>query len=257
MHGFASLGSGSKGNCLYLGTTQTKILIDAGLSARATKNRLAEIGVSLEEISAILISHEHSDHIAGLKTLVQKYNLPILANSQTANAIYKNQGICPQFKIFTTSERFTYKNIEVFPFSVTHDAIDPVGFTLSFDKIKLGICTDCGFATSLIKHHLKQCHYLFVEANHDPNMVHACPRPPIYKQRVLGRSGHLSNEACGQLVKEVLHDDLKEVQLGHLSKECNHPIKALEALQQVLPPHVQLQVASQDEVGKRILFSTL
>lgn len=257
MHGFCSLASGSRGNSLYLGTENTKLLIDVGLSLRALKVKLTEIGVAIEEISAILITHEHSDHILGLKSLCQKYKIPIFANSQTAHAIYKNLGFSPEFKIFTTGESFTFQGITIFPFSITHDAVDPVGFTLSFSGIKFGICTDCGFVTALIKHHLQKCHYLFVEANHDPHMVHACPRPLVYKQRVLGRSGHLSNEACSELVKELLHENLRHVQLGHLSKECNHPIKALEAVQgalNLLSHKIPLHIASQEEIGEKIYF---
>jgi len=257
MRGFCSLASGSRGNSLYVGTGKVKLLIDAGLSLRATQSKLKEIGISFEEIDAILITHEHSDHILGLKTICQKYKIPIFANSQTAEAIYKMVGFCPEFKIFTTGETFIFGEIAIFPFSTTHDATDPVGFTLSFDDIKFGICTDCGFATSLIKHHLQGCHYLFVEANHDPHMVYACPRPLIYKQRVLGRSGHLSNEACQELIQELLHNNLRVVQLAHLSKECNHPTKALEVVQRALDRSnhmIALHIATQDSIGERIYF---
>lgn len=257
MKGFCSLASGSKGNSLYFGTERTKLLIDMGLSLRATKTKLAELGVDLAEISAVLITHEHSDHILGLKAFCQKYAIPIFANSQTAHAIYTYLGLRPNFKLFTTGESFVFQDITIFPFSTSHDAVDPVGFTLSFSGIKLGICTDCGFVTSLLKHHLKACDYLFVEANHDPHMVYACSRPLVYKQRVLGRSGHLSNEACKELVQDVLHDQLKEVQLGHLSRECNHPTKALEAVQEVLhlaPHKIALHIATQESIGNKIYF---
>jgi phosphoribosyl 1,2-cyclic phosphodiesterase len=257
MRGFCSLASGSKGNCLYLGTEKTKLLIDVGLSLRSIQSKLKEIDVSLEEISAILITHEHSDHILGLKSICQKYEIPVFANSHTAQAIYKILGLCPDFTFFTTGESFTFREITIFPFSTMHDAVDPVGFTFSFEGIKFGICTDCGFVTSLIKHHLRGCHYLFIEANHDPHMVHACPRPLIYKQRVLSRSGHLSNEACKELVQEVLHKDLRQVQLGHLSKECNHPSKALEMVQKALQcsPHpIDLYIATQESIGQKIYF---
>jgi len=255
MEGFCSLSSGSRGNSLYFGTQKTKILIDAGLSGRATEKKLAEIGVSIDEIEAILITHEHSDHIQGLKTLALKKQIPVLANAPTARAISHILHDCPQFKIFTTGESFQFGGINIHPFSIQHDSVEPVGFTLSFDHLKLAICTDLGFATSLVRHQLKNCDHLFVESNHEPYMVHACPRPPVYKQRVLSRNGHLSNEECAALVKEVMHPNLKSIQLAHLSKECNNPAKALEHVSKVIQEHsIKLSVASQEAIGEVISF---
>ncbi|MCH9704446.1 MAG: MBL fold metallo-hydrolase, partial [Chlamydiae bacterium] len=209
MKGFCPLASGSKGNTIFFGSSETKILIDAGLSGRATKMRLAEIGITLEEIEAILITHDHSDHVSGLKTLALKFGIPVLANAETAKGIYAQLKECPKFHIFTTNERFEFKDLSILPFSVQHDTPDPCAFTIETDGIKVGFCTDLGFATSLVKRHLHKCDYLYVEANHEPHMVHACSRPMVYKQRVLSRSGHLSNEACCDLLEEIVHDELK------------------------------------------------
>ena len=179
MKGFCPLASGSKGNCIYVGTDKTKILIDAGLSARAISERLSEIHVSLDEIDAILITHEHTDHIRGLEQLACRRSIPVFANSDTARGIYEVLGICPTFKIFSTGEPFEFQDLEIHPFSIQHDTFDPVAFTIKVDGLKLGFCADLGFATTLVKSALKNCDYLYIEANHQPSMVHASPRPGL------------------------------------------------------------------------------
>jgi phosphoribosyl 1,2-cyclic phosphodiesterase len=254
MEGFCPLASGSKGNCIYFGTKKTKILIDAGLSAKATQKKLEEINVDLRDIQAILISHEHTDHIQGLKGLALKMGIPVLANSETAKGIYSILKECPKFKIFTTGTTFTFEDIAIHPFSIQHDTPDPVAFTLHIDGLKIGICTDLGFATTLVRTHLKECDYLYVEANHKPSMVLASSRPPIYKLRVLGRNGHLSNEACGELLKEVMHPKLKHIHLAHLSQECNSPTAALEAVREKIGDSIKISIALQEVRGKEIYF---
>lgn len=256
--GYCPLASGSKGNCLYFAHKRTKILIDAGLSGRATQNKLHEIGVEIEEVQAILITHEHSDHIAGLKMLALKKQIPVIANIETAKAITKQLGECPEFQIFTTGERFQFGDLYITPFSIQHDSCDPVAFRIEAGSAKIGICTDLGFATSLVKRHLTGCDFLHIEANHEPHMVHACSRPPVYKQRVLSRSGHLSNEACGDLIQEVLHDGLKHIHLAHLSQECNHPERALNSIREKLAQkgreELEVSIAFQDQVSRGIEF---
>lgn len=251
--GFCPLASGSKGNCIYFSSGQTKILIDAGLSGRATQGKLAEIDVDLTEISAILISHEHSDHIRGLNQLALKMGIPVLANAETAKGIYAALGACPTFKIFSTGETFEFGDIEIHPFTVQHDTPDPVAFTLRTGSVKVGICTDLGFATTLVKNTLQECDYLYLEANHQPSMVHACNRPMIYKQRVLGRCGHLSNEACGTLLAEVAHPGLKHVHLAHLSEECNSEEVALKEVS-ARAANIPLSIAYQKQISKAVEF---
>ncbi|MBI3900703.1 MAG: MBL fold metallo-hydrolase, partial [Chlamydiia bacterium] len=239
---------------LYFGSKNTKILIDAGLSGLATKTRLSEIGVNLEEIEAIVITHEHTDHISGLKTLALRYGIPVYANAETAKGIYAALGECPSFKIFTTGEGFSIGDIHLHPFSIQHDTADPVAFTLHTDNIKVGICTDLGFATTLVRSHLRECDYLHIEANHEPSMVHACARPQIYKQRVLGRSGHLSNAECADLLHEVLSKRLKHIHLAHLSQECNAEVTALETIRKKIGVEVEITIAPQYKIGKPIHF---
>lgn len=257
MRGFCPLASGSKGNSIFFGTDKTKILIDAGLSGKATTEKLAEIGVNVREIEAILITHEHTDHIQGLRVLALKYGIPVFANHETAKGIVETFHDCPKFKIFSTGETFHFKDLEIHPFSIQHDTLDPVAFTIKVDGLKLGFCTDLGFVTSLVKNHLKQCDYLYVEANHEPDMVHASSRPMIYKQRVLSRSGHLSNEACGNLLADVTHSGLKHVHLAHLSQECNTPEKALSVIRDILEKHginLDICTAPQERISKAIHF---
>ncbi len=221
MIGFCPLASGSKGNCIYVGTPNTKILIDAGISRRMLISRLAEIGVELSQIDGILITHDHTDHIAGLNTLGLKMGIPILANAETAKGIVEHFHDCPKFKIFSTGETFEFGDLEIHPFSISHDTMDPVAFTIKACGFKMGFCADLGFATTLVINHLQRCDYLYIESNHDVHMVHASPRPMVYKQRVLSRSGHLSNEDCARLLEQVCHADLKHIHLAHLSSECN------------------------------------
>jgi phosphoribosyl 1,2-cyclic phosphodiesterase len=257
MKGFCPLASGSKGNSIFLGTEKTKILIDAGLSGRALKLKLAQLQVDLSEIDAVLISHEHGDHIQGLKVLAFQMGIPVLANCDTAKGITDYFHDCPKFKLFSTGEPFEFGDLQIHPFSIPHDTLDPVAFTIRTPFAKLGICTDLGFVPSHVEHHLKECDLLYVEANHQPSMVHACSRPPIYKQRVLGRNGHLSNEACGALLNKVVHPGLKHVYLAHLSSECNSPETALGVVKSCMTDHVhspEITIAFQDQLSKAIAF---
>lgn len=257
MKGFCPLASGSKGNCIYLGTDHTKILIDAGISAKAIQTRLSEINVDLADIDAILITHEHSDHIQGLKTLAYKKGIPILANHETAKGIVAAFHDCPKFKIFSTGETFEFGDLEIHPFSIQHDTLDPVAFTIRLNNLKLGFCTDFGFATSLVQVQLSNCDYLYVESNHEPSMVHASPRPMIYKQRVLSRNGHLSNDACGNLLAHVYNPKLKHAHLAHLSSECNSPQTALKVIREILDAkgiQLDMSIAAQDKISRAIFF---
>jgi phosphoribosyl 1,2-cyclic phosphodiesterase len=257
MLGFCPLASGSKGNCIYLGTRNTKILIDAGISFKMTKEKLSEINVDIEEIDAVLITHEHTDHIKGLEVLVGNLGIPILANSDTAKAIFSTFSECPKFKIFSTGESFEFGDIEVHPFSIQHDAVDPVAFVIKGEGLKLGFCTDLGFATTHVIQQLKGCDYLYIEANHEPSMVHASARPIVYKKRVLSRQGHLSNAECANLLAEIIDEKLKHIHLAHLSSECNSPDLAkltIETKLKELGYELEVSIAYQDKVSKGILF---
>ncbi len=257
MKGICPLASGSKGNAIYIGTDQTKILIDAGISFKMLCKRLEEIQVKIEEIDAILITHEHTDHINGLEVLTSKLEIPIFANRETAKGIYESLKMIPKYKIFTTSEPFIFRDLKIHPFSIPHDALDPVGFVITANGMKIGVCADLGHVTSSIRKHLQGCDYLYIEANHQVSMVHTSSRPMIYKQRVLGKQGHLSNDACAELLSSVHHEGLKGAYLAHLSSECNTPELALKVVGESLTRGqkiLKLMVARQECVSEPTSF---
>jgi len=252
---FCPLASGSRGNALLIGTEKTRVLVDAGISAKALAVRLAELHLSIEDIDAIIVSHEHHDHIAGLKTLALARGIPVIANLKTAQTISSILGECPKFKIFSTGETFEFQDLEITPFSVKHDAVDPVGFAIVTNETKIGIATDLGQVTSSVMAHLSGSKILYVEANHEPSLVAASKRPYIYKERVLSPLGHLSNEACGELLGQIWHPELRHVFLAHLSSECNHPHIALRVIQGALGEKKEsfdLAIAWQDKISAPI-----
>ena len=258
MIGFCSLASGSKGNCIYVGTKETRLLIDAGISPTTIYKRLAEINVEPETIDALLLSHEHIDHMRSMVALSQKWNIPILANSDTAKALIQTTEATLKLKVFTTMEPFTFGDIEILPLPIPHDAVDPVAFIVQVAGYKLAICTDLGFVTSQVVKDLQKCDYLYIEANHEPSMVQACNRPDIYKKRVLSPQGHLSNAQCATLIQEIAHGQLKEVILAHLSEECNAPALAYKTIQSTLNRlqlNTQLSIAPQEGLSKLLYFN--
>ncbi len=261
MIGFCPLASGSKGNALYLGTPKAKILIDVGISKKSLVERLETIGVEIAEIDAVIITHEHHDHICGLKSLYKAKQIPIFTNRLTAKQLVSHLKFLPKFKIFTTAEPFSYLDMEIESFSIQHDTVDPVGLVIKMGGKKLGICTDLGFVTPVVRGKLLGSHYLYLESNHQPNMVHACKRPQVYKQRVLSRTGHLSNEECSNLLSELYHPELEAIYLAHLSSECNHPEVALQMAEKKLLEKTKnlpkLMIAHQDRVSEGIDFSEL
>lgn len=240
MQGFFPLASGSKGNCAYLGVKDTKILIDLGITKAAVARELLCMGIHPEEIQAIFISHEHSDHIAGLKSFVKEYNTPVVCNRSTAKAIYQHNSQIPSFLIFSTGIHFEFRDLLVETFSVPHDAEEPVGFVFHYQNQKFGFCTDLGCATSWIKHALYDCDYLFIESNHDPDQVNLSTRPVIYRRRVLSKTGHLSNQECGLLLKQVITPKLRNIYLAHLSNECNSPQLALNTVAASIESHTSI-----------------
>ena len=229
MQGFCPLASGSRGNSIYLETEKAKILIDAGLSFKELKRRLSELNVDISQIDAVLITHEHKDHIEALKGIKEHTNIPVFCNSETAKGIYQNLRFLPKCKIFSSDESFGFKDLKIQPFSIQHDTLDPVGFLIYYQSLalgkdlKLGFCTDLGIATTSVTKYLEGCNYLYLEANHDLNMLMASNRPEMLKRRIASRQGHLSNEESFQLLSDLLHPELKHIFLAHLSSDCNSP----------------------------------
>lgn len=245
------LGSGSRGNSTYIEAGRTRLLIDAGLSARQIRQRLAAIGRSPETLTAILVTHEHSDHINGLRVLCRNLPAPVYCNRLTRDAIlYSLPDVRLDFRLFETGAVFQIGEVEVESFSVPHDAQDPVGFLIRTDGGQVGFLTDLGHATRLVLERVRPAHALVLEANHDVRLLQEdLRRPWSVKQRILSRHGHLSNEAAADALAEILHDGLRHVLLGHLSQDCNRPELAEQCvrarLQAMGATHVRLEVASQ------------
>ena len=244
------LGSGSAGNCAYMETDETRILVDAGLSARQIKTRLASIGRVPENLTGILITHEHSDHVQGLVTLSKKLRIPIYCNRLTQEATQFQLDTTLDCHLFATGASFEIGDVAVDSFSIPHDAQDPVAFLLRTNGASIGFVTDLGHVTKLVIDRLRPANVLVLEANHDVKMLQECPhRPWSLKQRILGRHGHLSNEAAADAAEQIMSAGLRHLYLAHLSRECNRPELAYqvvnERLQRIGAHHVQLQLTSQ------------
>lgn len=249
------LASGSSGNAIYVASEKTRLLIDAGLSAKQVAVRLEQIGVAPEHISGICISHEHGDHVNGIRVLQKRHAIPIYVNAGTLNGIRrmpKSDEI--EAKIFQTGSPFKVGDITVEPFSVPHDAYEPVGFRLQAGDCAVGVVTDLGMSTSLIREKLKGCRALVLEANHDEDLLREAPRPWSLKQRIRSRQGHLSNIDAARLIIECATDVLEHVFLAHLSSDCNTPDTALRTIESQLRldglAHINLEVASAREISK-------
>jgi phosphoribosyl 1,2-cyclic phosphodiesterase len=241
------LASGSKGNAIRISDGQTSILLDAGLSGIEIERRLKNADHGIDNIDAILVSHEHSDHVKGVGILARRFKLPVYISAETQKASVHLLGSLPETVHFQCGHAFNINTLAVRPFSLSHDAADPAGFTISKDNIKIGIATDLGIATTMVKSHLKGCNALIIEANHDPDMLIKGPYPWPLKQRVKGRTGHLSNSESGLLIKELLHEKLTCVILAHLSETNNTPEKALNEVGQALQQaRTKLFVATQN-----------
>lgn len=248
---FTILGSGSGGNCAFLETDETRVLIDAGFSARQIRQRLASLERSPETLHGILITHEHADHIQGLAVLCAKLQIPIYCNRLTKDAIEVALGCRLPCRLFATGDAFELGEIGVETFAVPHDAQDPVGFLLRTPAGNIGFLTDLGHATKLVIERVRSANVLVLETNHDLKLLQEDTRRPwSVKQRILSRHGHLSNDAAADLSQEIVSADLRQLYLGHLSRDCNRPELARQAvggrLAEIGATHVQIQSTSQE-----------
>jgi phosphoribosyl 1,2-cyclic phosphodiesterase len=245
------LGSGSAGNCLLIATNQCRLLVDAGFSARQISQRLEAAGVCPDSLDAILITHEHGDHIAGLAIFCRRFGIPIYANPLTAETL--RRGFLADFSkwnLFMTGSVFAIKDIEVQSFYVPHDAVDPTAFVFTGGSGSIGVLTDLGYAPKLALERIRQVHTLVIETNHDERMLQAdTKRPWSVKQRILSRHGHLSNDAAAKLVSAIAGNRLRRVVLGHLSRDCNRPELALEAMRSYGIEGIDLFCAEQNAVS--------
>ena len=233
-----TIASGSSGNCIYVGTDRTTILVDVGISKKKINEGLGTVEQSLSDVDGILITHEHIDHVKGLGVISRGYNIPIYATADTCDAICCMSQL-GDFDVSLLNQvnpesDFMVGDIKVSPHSIWHDAADPVCYSLMADNKKISIATDLGDYDDYIVNVLRDADALLIEANHDIRMLQVGPYPYAIKQRILGKRGHLSNEAGGRLIKSLLNDHIKAIFLGHLSEQNNYPRLAYEAVKNEL-----------------------
>lgn len=229
-----SIASGSSGNCIYVGSDTTHLLVDVGISGKRTELGLNSLGITAGELDGILVTHEHADHINGLGVLSRRYGIPIYATNGTIEEMKRCRSLGnvdeSLFHIIRADEKFTIKDLVIDPMRISHDAAEPVAYRVRYGDKKVAIATDMGLYNDYIVESLKGMDALLLEANHDVNMLQVGPYPYYLKQRILGDRGHLSNENCGRLLSRILHDNLKGILLGHLSQENNLPELAYETV---------------------------
>ena len=257
MFRFCNLYSGSSGNCSYVESDNSKILIDCGVSCKKATEALKSINVDLSDIDAIVLTHEHLDHVKGLQVTCKKYNIPIYANEKTFTGIKQN--IPDNIKrFFSTNEKFEIKDLELFPFSIPHDANDPCGFTINHENKKISIATDIGHMTSSILRKIEGSSFLLLESNYEPEMLKSSKYPYLLKKRILGPNGHLSNEEAGLAISSLVNSGINNIMLGHLSQQNNFPELAyktvIESLisNKVYLDKLSLRVANRSEPDSSI-----
>lgn len=231
---FSVLASGSGGNACYVETAHSSILIDAGLSCRELIRRLEAIDVNPETLSALIITHEHADHLQGAGPLARLLDLPVYINSPTLKRGIRALGSLSRPVPIHTGQSITINDLLIDTFTKCHDGVDPMGVVISSDGIRLGLATDLGRSTTLVEDRLKDCHALILEFNHDQKMLEEGPYPLDLKRRIKGQEGHLSNHQAGELLSAVAHEKLALVVLAHLSATNNHPEKAFQTARDAL-----------------------
>ena len=257
---FRSLYSGSTGNSLYVESENTKILVDSGVSMKKLTSALTSNDVKLEDIDAILVTHEHSDHVQSLGMISSKYNIPVFANEKTWDAMPKQRDKISDTnqKFFVSYEKFEIGDLIIDPFSIPHDAADPCGFNIMNNKDKISIATDIGHMTKEIVDKLDGSSFVLLESNYDPEILKSGKYPYYLKTRILGPNGHLPNEMAGKTIAYLLKGSLKQVMLGHLSKENNFPELAYQTVIEKLiqsnfdENSIRISVASRIEPSKII-----
>lgn len=261
MLNFCSLYSGSSGNSLFVQSSHTKLLIDAGVSSKKIENALRDISIEPSSLDGILVTHEHSDHVQGLGTFSRKFDLPVFVNQETLDAMPKQRDKIPSnhIKTFKVSDKFSIGDLTINPFSIPHDAANPCGFNIWKDDKKISIATDIGHMTNTILKQLEESLFVMLEANYDPEVLRCSSYPFTLKSRIAGPTGHLPNEMAGKTLSYLLQSGLKTAMLGHLSKESNFPELAYQTvLDELITNHnfdtntMQLSVASRDIHSKLI-----
>lgn len=255
---YISLSSGSCGNCHYIANDDTKIIIDAGISGKRAIENLAMHGQNLDGLSAILVTHEHIDHIQAVGILSRKFNTPIYATEKTWESMkhligkVKDENI----RVFERGKKLGINNIEVGTFEISHDAIEPTGYTLSHNNKKISVVTDIGFVSDEVFNNIKGSDIAVIESNYDPEMLDYCSYPYVLKRRIRSQEGHLSNEEAGYLGAALVKSGTKKLLLAHLSKESNLPQLAFQTVARILteqnirPEDVSMDVMLRGKVSK-------
>ncbi len=248
---FTILGSGSGGNAAVIRSPDGLLLVDAGLSASQLTARLRASGVEPDQLHGILLTHEHGDHTRGLEVFTRKTGLPILANAMTREVLRESLPSV-SWKTIPCGGAFQFAGFDIETFRVPHDAVEPMGFVFRAGGAALGVLSDLGHVTSLVRAKVQALNALFVEANYDTQMLaNDTKRPWSTRQRIASRHGHLSNDQCVELVQAAAGTALGHVVLGHLSRDCNSPAAALAAIRAALNaancPHATVACACQDE----------
>ncbi len=246
---FSVLGSGSRGNSVYIESGKTRVLIDAGFSGKELAKRLNLIGRDLSDINLICITHEHNDHISGAGIISRRCSIPVLANPATFDAGEKRLGKLYRRSELETGDQFEFQDLNIRSFRISHDTADPVGFVVSDNTLSVGYCTDTGRASHLMERRLSGCNALILEFNHNLEMLKNGPYPLPLQQRVRSSQGHLSNEDGADFLKKVISDRLQVVVLAHLSETNNTSQLARAAAEKILPTdwEEELIAASQDK----------
>lgn len=246
---FSVLGSGSRGNCVYVESGSTGLLIDNGFSGKELEKRLQSIGRSLDNLKAICITHEHNDHIAGVGVVSRRCKVAVHANPGTFDGAEKKLGKLYRRVEFATGDELVIGDLQVRSFRISHDTLDPVGYVVSDGTRHLGYCTDTGKVSKLMELRLARCHGLILEFNHDPEMLKNGPYPLMLKQRVRSSHGHLANEDAGELLGSLAHNGLQVAILAHLSETNNTPGLAMAAALPHMPREhpARLLTAEQDK----------
>lgn len=254
---FCSLYSGSSGNCQFIKTQNTTILVDAGLSGKKIQNGIANIGEDPKNVDAIFITHEHMDHIQGAGILSRRLDIPVYANEKTWEAMSPIIGDVKSHNIKIINETVEVGDLTLQVFDISHDAVNPVGYNIYYKNKKISLVTDTGCINDNIINCIKDSELLLIESNHDEDMVLIGPYPWPLKRRVLGEFGHMSNDTAGNLVSKVIKKGREIVLLGHLSKENNFPELAYKTVENILKengidvnPGVNLDMTYRDRSSK-------
>ncbi len=226
---FQIIGTGSSGNCTVLKTPLATILLDAGISGRRTKSALNELGISLGNVDAIFFTHDHCDHFDGVKGILAEKAFPrFFANKATAAEISRKTARNISWDFFVSGTTFEFRDLQITPFSIPHDAADACGFVFQHGNEKFAWLTDCGKITNVVRQKLSDVDFLVIESNFDPVLLNRSNRPEQTKERIRGPHGHLSNFQCAEFLSELENPRLRQVFFGHISEECNSREKILE-----------------------------